>query len=195
MRKMARTNLAYRQEERWQDYQAKPIPLPRPALRTIEGQGRGVRVQPAVAPWAKTLVVMCAVVFVTLATVSIARVSIANATVQMLQAAEQTNTAIIQARAEGLELEVRHALANNPTRIQDLAAALGILPASSVETLAAQHGFSISTINQMRAAAEEARAAELAALQEAQNAHTVQVPSGADAVLMPAPRINQIQPY
>lgn len=164
---MARTNLAYTHKEQQQSYQAEPIALPRPALRTVEGQGRGLRAQSQRAPWVQTLATMSAVVLVVLATVSIARVSIANATVQMMQTSEQTSAAIDEARAQGLELEVKHSLANNPTRIQDAAADRGILPTSQPSTLAALDGFAPETIEQMRAAADAAHAAELKALEDA----------------------------
>jgi hypothetical protein len=108
---------------------------------------------------------MSAAVLIVLATVSVARVSIANATVQMMQTAEQTSAAIEQARAVGLELEVQHSLANNPTRIQDNAASLGILPAGQPATIPARAGFSALTLDQMERAAEEARAAEIAQMQ------------------------------
>ncbi|MDR2035443.1 MAG: hypothetical protein LBP91_02030 [Coriobacteriales bacterium] len=162
---MARTNLAYKQEEQWQSYPAQPIRAPRPELKTIEGQGRGIRTRPQQAPWLNTLAAMSTVVLVVLATVSIARVSISNATVHKMQVAEQTSTSISHARTIGLELEVKHSLANNPTRIQDNAAARGILPSSRLSTLSARDGFSPETVALMSAAANEARAAELSVLQ------------------------------
>lgn len=157
---MARSNLAYQQPERRQNYRAEPIPRPRPALRTIEGQGRKTAARPKQASWVQTLIVMSALVVVVLATTSVARVSIANATVQMLQTSEQTQASIDQARAVGLELEVKHSIYNNPNRIQDTAAALGILPAGQPETVSAVSGFTPGTIAWMQAAAEASRATE-----------------------------------
>lgn len=162
---MTRSNLAYQQPKRL--YEDEPLVLPRPQLRTIEGQGRKTSARTQQAPWIRTLMVMSALAIVVLATVSVARVSFANATVQVLQNSEQLRGAIDQARAEGLELEVQHSLANNPNRIQDAAAGLGILPAGQPETLAAQNNFSEETLAIMQAAAEEAHTAELAQLQAA----------------------------
>ncbi len=164
---MAQSNLAYRQPQPERSYDAQPILSPRPKLRTIEGQARDPKTQAQTAPWARTLVVMSVLVLVVMATVSVVRVSIANATVQMMQASEQTSVAIDQARAAGIELEVKHSVVNNPTRIQDNAASLGILPASQPATVQAHQGFSPETLNQMQLAADEARAAEVAALQAA----------------------------
>lgn len=161
---MARSNLAYQLPERRQNYKPEPIAMPRPQLRTIEGQGRRTAAKPQQATWVRTLVIMCATIVIVLATTSVARVSISNATVQMMQASEQTQEAIDQARAVGLELEVRHSVANNPNRIQDTAAAMGVLPSGQPETTQARRGFTNETKNQMAAAAEEARAAELALL-------------------------------
>lgn len=192
---MARTNLAYQQEEQERNYDAQPIPLPRPKLRTIEGQARGTQTRTQQAPWVRTLVVMSAVFLVVLSTVSVARVSVANATVQMMQTSEKTTAAINQARAVGLDLEVQHSLANNPTRIQDNAAMLGILPAQQPVALAAREGFSAETISQMNLAANEARAAELALLpssaeqttaQELLNQNGTIVPTTAALALNPA---------
>lgn len=165
---MARSNLAYKPSRQEQSYRPEPVPLRRPALRTIEGQGRGVATQTQQQPWLRTFVVMCAAVIMVLATVSVGRIGITNATVQMMQAAESTQTAIDQARAYGLELEVNYSVANNPTRIQDRAASLGVLPSAQTETLEARSGFSVETLRQMQAASEEARAAELASISEAQ---------------------------
>ncbi|MDR1088714.1 MAG: hypothetical protein LBL23_05545 [Coriobacteriales bacterium] len=162
---MAQSNLAYRQEAEAERYDALPIRSPRPALRTIEGTRSRAEAEPRTAPWVRTLVVSCAVVLLVVATVSVARISIANATVQMMQTAEQTSAAIEQARAVGLELEVQHSLANNPTRIQDNAAVLHILPAGQPATVQARNGFSAETLDQMQRAAEEARAAEIASMQ------------------------------
>jgi len=109
---------------------------------------------------------MSTVVLVVLATVSITRVSISNATVQLMQAAEQTTIAIDQARTKGMELEVVHSLENNPTKIQDHAAALGILPNNKTITMPARDSFSIETIREMSTAAAETRAAELQVLKD-----------------------------
>ena len=159
---MARSNLAYRREVVEQSYDAQPMPSPRSRLRTIEGNGRKTAAQAQVAPWTNTLIAMSIVVAVVLATVSIARVTIANATVQMMQTAVQTQAAIDFANAAGIDLEVKHSLANNPTKIQDLAASMGILPSSQPVTLAAQSGFSEETIAQMQLAALEVRQAHRA---------------------------------
>jgi hypothetical protein len=159
---MARNNLAYKLQEPARRYDAEPVALPRPRLRAIEGQGRASATQPQAAPWLSTLVVMSAIVVIVLATVAVGRVSIANATVQMMQASEQTRSAIDRARAVGLELEVQHSLANNPTRIQDNAAALGVLPAAQPETIPALSGFTPATREQMQNAVKEAQAAAVA---------------------------------
>ena len=191
---MARTNLAYKRQEQWQDYQAEPIPLPRPRFRTIEGQGKKTATQPVRAPWAQTLVVMSLTVFMTLATVSVARVTIANATVQMMQTSEQTRAAINEVRTEGMELEVEHSLANNPTKIQDTAALMGILPTSQPITLTARDGFSPETILQMNAAAAEVRAAELQALQEIADRNLAEKPAEKDIALEPEPTSSVLKP-
>lgn len=161
---MARSNLAYKQDRREQTYRPEPVSLPRPKLRTIEGQGRKSAAQPQQKPWVHTLLAMSIAVIVVLATTSVGRIGIANATVQMMQTAEQTQSAIDEARAVGLELEVKHSLSNNPTRIQDLAATRGVLPSSQPQTLEARNGFSTETQRQMQQAAAEAQAAELALL-------------------------------
>jgi len=161
---MAQNNLAYRQKPEEWGYDAEPIALPRPELRTIEGTKGSAQAQPRPVAWVTQLAVMSAVVIVVLASVSVARVSISNATVQMMQTAEQTRLAIDQTRAAGLDLEVQHSLANNPTRIQDSAASLGILPAGQPVVMEAREGFSAETILQMQVAADEARAAEVALL-------------------------------
>ena len=165
---MAQNNLAYRQRPLEKNYDAQPIPAPRPRLRTIEGAGRGTRAQSQQAPWIRTAVVMCAVLVVVLSTASVARISLTNATVQMMQTAEDTSLAIDQARTVGLDLEVRHSLANSPTRIQDRAATMGVLPARQPATVEARSGFSAETVRQMNAAASEYKAAELSLLQGAE---------------------------
>jgi len=144
------------------------MPVPRPQLRTIEGQGRGVKPRKQQAPWVRTAVVMSAVVCIALATASVARVTITNATVQMMQSAEQTSAAINYARMGGVGLEVDLSLASNPTRIQDRAADFGVYPTSRVNTISALNGFSQDTMEQMDAAAQEARALELQVLLEHQ---------------------------
>ena len=163
---MARSNLAYKQDRQEWGYDAQPVALPRPKLDTIEGQGRGTAAQTQQSPMLRTIAVMCALVIVVLTTSSVARVGISNATVQMMQSINTTQAAIEEARAVGLELEVLHSISNNPTRIQDRAAEMGILPASHPETLYALAGFSSETKTEMQAAAEEAKAAELAMIME-----------------------------
>lgn len=164
---MARTNLAYKNEEARQSYSAEPIALPRPELRTVEGKVSDAQTRTQHVPWTRTVAVMSAVLVIVLASVSIGRVSIANATVRMMQGSGQVSNAIAQARAAGLELEVQYSLANNPTRVQDAAAAMGILPSSQPETLAAHSGFGSDFLDRMRLAAEETRAAEITSLSSA----------------------------
>lgn len=161
---MARSNLAYQLEVPKRSYDAQPIARPRPKLRTIEGQGRATAAQTQQAPWLRTLAIMSTLVLIVLASTSVMRVSVANATVQMMQASEETTAAIEQARAAGLELEVLHSIANNPTRIQDAAANMGILPASQPATVTALSGFTAETQSQMQAAASEVQASQLALL-------------------------------
>lgn len=178
---MARNNLAYEQEVYEQSYDARPIPSPRPRLRTIEGRARSARTQQQ--PLVRAIACMSAVVLIVLATVSVARVSVSNATVGVMQASAQTNDAIEQAREVGVELEVEYSLANNPTRIQDSAASLGMLPSSQTATIQAYNGFSASTLEQMRQAASEYQAAQMSQLQAAKKTTTVlkTVPADADA--------------
>ncbi len=161
---MAQSNLAYSQTQPTREFDAQPIAAPRPRLRAIEGQGRGVAPQAQPLAWLRTLAVMSTLVVVVLATASIARISIANATVQMMHGSEQTRIAIESARSAGLELEVRHSLMNNPTRIQDAAAALGIFPANQPEIVSALSGFTPQTKEQMQQAAQDAHALALAGL-------------------------------
>jgi len=137
---------------------------------------------------------MSLTVFMTLATVSVARVTIANATVQMMQTSEQTRAAINEVRTEGMELEVEHSLANNPTKIQDTAALMGILPTSQPITLTARDGFSPETILQMNAAAAEVRAAELQALQEIADRNLAEKPAEKDIALEPEPTSSVLKP-
>lgn len=164
---MARSNLAYKNEEARQSYAAEPIALPRPQLRTVEGKATETQTRTQQVPWTHTVAIMCAVLAIVLASVSVGRVSIANATVRMMQGSQQVSAVIDQARTAGLELEVQYSLANNPTRIQDAAAAMGILPSSQPETLAAHSGFGVDLVDRMRLAAEEARVAEIASFSSA----------------------------
>ncbi|MCL2530082.1 MAG: hypothetical protein FWE41_07125 [Coriobacteriia bacterium] len=190
---MSRTNLAYKQQPQRRGYQADPIPLPRPKFRTIEGQGKGSAAKPRQAPWVQTLVIMSVVVAMMLATIAIARVSISNATVQMMQTSEQTRAAINSARQVGMELEVVFSLGNNPTRIQDAAATMGVLPSHSISTVAARGGFTVETIYQMSLAADEARALELQALYDRAELAAAEKPAVVESVLTPSPTQGLLQ--
>jgi len=191
---MSRTNLAYQQEEPKRRYEAQPIPLPRPRLRTIEGQGRAAATQTARAPWTRTLAVMSIVVFMVMASVSITRINISNATVLMMQTANQTSSDIEQARIAGMELEVEHSLKNNPTRIQDIAATMGILPTAQPEVLAALDGFAPETIYRMNQAAEQNAALELRALKEAAEKTATERAAQAENALEPSVYLSIFNP-
>jgi len=167
--------------------------LPRPRLRTIEGQGRKTAAKPQFAPWVLALAITGVVVGMVLATLAISQVSISNATVQMMQNSDQTRAAINTARSAGMELEVVFSLGNNPTRIQDTAATMGILPTSQITTIPAQAGFSAETIYQMSLAADEARAQELQALQVLAEQTALEKPALIESTLEPSVTSNILQ--
>jgi cell division protein FtsL len=166
---------------------AQPEPLA-PQLRALPGAGRAAAAQPALAPWLKTLFITGAVLIITLATVSVMRVSISNLTVQQLLQAQQTSNTIETARAVGTDLEVKHALLSNPTRVQDAAIARGVLPGNQPAVIQARHGFSaelqiiMATLAANAAAAETAeKDAEKPVADAANNAATEQLAAENDA--------------
>ena len=195
---MSRTNLAYQVNQQQRSPRAQAIPLERPKLRAIEGQGRGpeaaAKAKPVAipTPQLRALAAISVVVFLVFTTASVAKVSIANATVQLLQTADDISLAIDQARTTGLELEVRHSLENNPTKIQDAAAVRGILPADHSTTIAARSGFAQSTINLMRVAAEEAQALELQQLLDQAAANAASNPDQSASLPEPDSALAQI---
>jgi hypothetical protein len=64
------------------------------------------------------------------------RVALSTATVQVLIDTQATNESIAEARAAGIELEMRYSIATNPDYIQQVAAEqLGMGPDDAVEYL------------------------------------------------------------
>ena len=122
---------------------------PRKRLREIEQPplralpGRRTSTQPAAKPAHRTLLKTAALtsvfcmIFCVVA--GLACVSISNATVQSLIASEEITASIQEARAAGIALEVQHALATNPIRIQEAAAELGMMPASKTKVIEATY--------------------------------------------------------
>jgi hypothetical protein len=96
--------------------------------------------------------------------IGIASISFSNATVQILLESDAVSESIANARSTGLELEVKHSVAANPARIQDAAAALGMVPTEQIPTLDATSSLSTeakSALNEVQA--EHPVAAQLAA--------------------------------
>jgi hypothetical protein len=129
---------------------------------------------------------MAAVLIAVLATVCVSRIAISNLTVQLMFRAEQTTELISNAKANGAALEVWHSVATNPNRVQDKAAANGVLPGNAVTTLEARHGFTDDVKFIMTAAATEAvnqevAAAEAAAAAKAEAAAALQAQEAAAA--------------
>jgi cell division protein FtsL len=64
-------------------------------------------------------------------------ISVSSATLRLVMASDLVSESIESAKADGRQLEIEHALATNPARIQEAAAALGMAPDNYIRTLAA----------------------------------------------------------
>ncbi|NLG10232.1 MAG: hypothetical protein GX562_01670 [Coriobacteriaceae bacterium] len=130
---MAQAARAYQDQyqTRWQQ-----APVRSPHFTVVSGKARDTANQQALSPQAMLLfkMVIAMVVFVSL--VAGLRVWVTTATVQELIESQSITQSITEARAAGMELEVKHSVLANPNRIQEIASEqLGMSPASQVAYL------------------------------------------------------------
>ncbi len=130
---MAQAARAYRgqYQTQWQE-----APDRSPRFTVVPGKARDAASQQALSPQALFLfkMVIAMVVFVSL--VAGLRVWITTATIQQLIDSQNITQSITEARAAGMELEVRYSVLANPNRIQEVASEqLGMSPASQVAYL------------------------------------------------------------
>jgi hypothetical protein len=148
---------------------AQPQPREQPYLRPIPGRRSAAATRPRLSPLLKTGIVMAMVALVVVMLVSISRVVLINLTAEASVRAEELSAEIAAAQAEGLKLEIQHALAASSTSIQKQATQLGMVPATS-EALPAATSLSPAARAATDAAIER-RQAEQAAAAESLAAH------------------------
>jgi cell division protein FtsL len=115
--------------------QAEPYirEVPRAPLRVLPGKAPQVEVQKALDPFKHTLFKIAIFSALFIGLVLCVRVAVVTQIVDNLIVSEQISQNIEDARAAGLQLEVQHSIAANPTHIQELAAEeLGMAPAAQV---------------------------------------------------------------
>ncbi|MDR3307807.1 MAG: hypothetical protein LBS58_02755 [Coriobacteriales bacterium] len=111
----------------------------RPPLRVLPGNGTKARPQQQTMPYARALLGIFLVSVLFVCVVCGVRIAVATATVQTLMSSDAITQSLGEARAAGLELEVRYSVAANPNHIQEAAAQqLGMAPAEQVSYLFAE---------------------------------------------------------
>ena len=124
---MAQAARAYQQQPQRRIHEVQ-----RPPLRVVPGRPQH---DPALKPlgslaWSCFKIAIVVMLFLGL--VLAVRVAITTQIVSTMMASEQSTEQIAEARAVGLELEVQHAIAPNPTHIQEIAGTdLGMAPATT----------------------------------------------------------------
>ena len=99
-------------------------------ISVIPGSGR------AEAPSSSTSIVflakVAAAIIVVIAVLGFVRVTLSSATVTTALETQELSSQISTVRSEGSTLEVSHSALANPTRIRNMATAMGMAPAESV---------------------------------------------------------------
>ena len=130
---MAQPARAYQEDyqSRWQE-----APVRSPRFTVLPGKGQDIARQQGLSPQALFLfkMVLAAAVFITV--IAGLRVWVTTITIQELIQSQEIAQSITEARAAGMELEVKHSVLANPNRVQEIASEqLGMSPASQVAYL------------------------------------------------------------
>lgn len=130
---MAQSARAY-QEQYQSQWQEAPARSPR--FTVLPGKGQDAAHQQGLSPQVLFLFKMVLTMVVFLSAIAGLRVWITTVTVQELIQSQAITQSITEARATGMELEVKHSVLANPNRIQEIASEqLGMSPASQVAYL------------------------------------------------------------
>ena len=114
----------------------------RPPLRALPGKGLETQTRRGLAPLTRAALFTCSACFVFALAVGLFSISMTNATVQTLMDSESISASITEARSVGLDLEVQYSIATNPTRIQEAAAELGMVPSPGIAIVGATEALS-----------------------------------------------------
>jgi cell division protein FtsL len=130
---MAQAARAYQEQIQPQWRQA---PAPAPRFRVLPGNGQDAAQRQSLSPQVLFLFKLVLATMIFVACLGGLRVWITTATVQELIESQSIIQAISEARATGMELEVKHSVLANPNRIQEIASEqLGMSPAAQVAYL------------------------------------------------------------